>query len=128
MKIDKAMKIPMETFCYLDKDESENLVEIRKYRGMIGFLLYLTTSSLILCLLFACVLIIKLILKNHSTLRALVGYSNFDFARYKMDRKSTSMTCHLFGSFLISWNSKKHASVALSTTKAKYIGARGCCA
>jgi len=45
-----------------------------------------------------------------------------------LDRKNTSGTCHLLGSSLISWNSKKHACVALSTTEAEYIGVGHSCA
>ena len=37
----------------------------------------------------------------------------------KLDRKSTSGTCHLLGSSLISWHSKKQACVALSTAEAE---------
>jgi len=45
----------------------------------------------------------------------------------KLVRKSTSGTCHLLGSILISWNSKKQTCVALSTTKAGYIAiGHGC--
>ncbi|XP_068475085.1 uncharacterized mitochondrial protein AtMg00810-like [Phaseolus vulgaris] len=40
---------------------------------------------------------------------------------FALDRKSTSGTCHLLGSSLISWHSKKQASVALSTAEAEYI-------
>jgi len=58
----------------------------------------------------------------------LVGYSNSDFAGCKLDRKSTSGTCHLLGSSLMSWHSKKQACVALSTTEAEYIATRSCCA
>jgi len=44
--------------------------------------------------------------------RGLIGSllyltANSDYAGYKLDRKSTSGTCHLLGSSLISWNSKK---------------------
>ena len=38
-----------------------------------------------------------------------------------MNRKSTIGTCHLFGSSLILWNSKRQACVALSPTKGEYI-------
>ena len=39
----------------------------------------------------------------------------------KLDRKSTCGTCHLLGSSLISWYSKKQAYVALSTAKVENI-------
>jgi len=45
-----------------------------------------------------------------------------------VDRKSTSGTCHLLGSSLISWHSKKQACVALSIAEAEYIAAGSCCA
>jgi len=56
----------------------------------------------------------------------LVGYSDSDFAGCKIDRKSTNGTCHLLGSSLISWHSKKQACVALSPTEAEYIAAGSC--
>ena len=37
----------------------------------------------------------------------LVGYSDSDFTGCKVDRKSTGGSCHLLGSSLISWHSKK---------------------
>ena len=36
---------PMSTGSYLDKDESGQSVDEKKYRGMIGSLLYLSTSK-----------------------------------------------------------------------------------
>nr|KYP53190.1 Copia protein [Cajanus cajan] len=59
---------------------------------------------------------------------SLIGYSDSDYARCKLDRKSTSGTCHLLGSALISWHSKKQACVALSTVEAEYIAASIFCA
>ena len=58
----------------------------------------------------------------------LICYSDANFTRYKVDRKSTSGTCHFLGHSLISRFSKKHNSVALSTTQAEYIAAGSCCA
>ena len=58
----------------------------------------------------------------------LTCYSDADFAGYKVDRKSTSGTCHFLGHSLVSWFSKKQNSVALSTTEAEYIAAGNCCA
>ena len=64
---------------------------------------------------------------SHSTIH-LVGYSNSDFAVCKLHRKSTSGTCHLLGSSLISWHSMKQVYVALSTAEVEYIAAVSCCA
>jgi hypothetical protein len=58
----------------------------------------------------------------------LIGYSDADWAGCKIDRKSTSRTCQFLGRSLVSWDSKKQNSVALSTAKAKYIAAGHCCA
>ena len=58
---------------------------------------------------------------------SLVGYSDFDFSGCKLDRKSTSGTCHLFSKSLVSWHSKKQVSVALSTTEAEYVAAGSYC-
>jgi len=41
---------------------------------------------------------------------------------------STSGTCHLFSSILISWSCKKQACVALSAAEAEYIVVGSCCA
>jgi len=59
---------------------------------------------------------------------SLSGYSNSDFVGCKLDRKSTSGTCHLVGASLISWHKKKQACMVLSTAKAEYIAAGSCCA
>ncbi|RVW74396.1 Retrovirus-related Pol polyprotein from transposon RE1 [Vitis vinifera] len=48
-----------------------------------------------------------------------------DFAGCKVERKSTSDTCHFLGHSLVSWHSKKQNSVALSTAEAEYIAAGG---
>ena len=58
----------------------------------------------------------------------LIGYSDFDYAECKVDRKSTSGTCQFLGRSLVSWSSKKQTSVALSTVEAEYVAAGQCCA
>ena len=146
----KATTTHMSTNCYLSAVEAGPKADQTKYRGLIGPLVYLTASRhdimfvVCLCARFqSCpkeshLKIAKRILKylkgttsmglwypSHSPIQ-LVGYSNSDFAGCKLDRKSTSGTCHLLGSSLISWHSKKQACVALSTAGAEYIVAGSC--
>ncbi|GJS05933.1 integrase [Tanacetum coccineum] len=53
----------------------------------------------------------------------LVGYSDSDWAGEKEDMKSTSGNCFTLGSGVVSWASKKQATVALSSTEAEYVAA-----
>jgi len=152
MENSKHLATLMNISCYLDKDESGQPVDAKQYRGMIGSLLYLSASrldimfSVCICARFqsnpkfshlmAVKRIIRYLLGTvnlglwypKNFLCNLVGYSDSDFARSKTDSKSTSGTCQFIGSALVSWNSKKQNSVALSTTKAKYIFVGSCCA
>ena len=142
----------MSTTIKLDKDEKCKEVDIKTYRGIIGSLLYLTASrpdimfSVCLCARFqSCpkeshMLAVKRIFRYligtinldlwypRGTHIDLTCYSDADFAGYKVDRKSTSGTCHFLGHSLVSWFSKKQNSVALSTTEAEYIAVGSCCA
>jgi hypothetical protein len=148
----KPIKTPMPTNGHLDLDEGGNLVDQTLYRSMIGSLLYLTASrpdimfSVCMCARFQAspkethLIAVKRILRylKHTpsiglwypkgALFELIGYSDSDYARCKVDRKSTSGGCHLLGRSLVSWSSKKQNSVALSTAEAKYIAAGACCA
>ena len=56
----------------------------------------------------------------------LIGYSCADFAGDKNDRKITSGKYQFFGKSLISWNSKKHISVAFLTTESEHFVVRSC--
>ena len=56
----------------------------------------------------------------------LTCYSDAEFARYKVDRKSSSGTYHFLGHFLVSWFSTKQNLVALSTTEVTYVVAGSC--
>jgi hypothetical protein len=51
----------------------------------------------------------------------LSGYTNSDWARIVSDRKSTSGCCFNLGSTMISWQSRKQSSIALSIADAEYI-------
>jgi len=148
----KAINTPISTSCQLDQDCAGKSVDQSKYRGLIGSLLYLTASRpdimFVVCLCAryqsdpkeshynATKRIMKYLqgtkdvglwYPNNVSL-SLSGFSNSDFAGCKVDRKSTSGTCHMLGSSLISWHCKKQACVALSTAEAGYIAAGSCCA
>ena len=142
----KEESTPMSTSCFMDLDLAGTTVDQTKFRGLIGSLLYLTASrldimfALCLCARFqpnpkeshfkAAKRILKYLTGTttvglwpfHSPIH-LFGYSDSDFAGCKLDRKSRSGTCHLLGSSIISWHSKKQACVALSNADAEYIAA-----
>ncbi|WVZ52438.1 hypothetical protein U9M48_003493 [Paspalum notatum var. saurae] len=59
--------------------------------------------------------------------RIFRGFSDADHAGCRIDRMSTSDTCQLLGTSLVSWSSRKQASVSLSTTEPEYIAAASCC-
>ena len=148
----KSISTPFSTSCPLDHDVAGNSVDETKYRGLLGSLLYLTASRpdimfvVCMCARFQSAPkeshfnAAKRILKYLQGIKevglwypgnislSLTSYSDLDFAGCKIDRKSTSGTCHLLGSSLISWQSKKQACVVLSTAEAEYIAAGSCCA
>jgi len=148
----KEASTPISTSCYLDLDEKGVSVDQTKYRGLIGSLLYLTAShpdimfSVCMCARFQSnpkeshfkggkrilkylkgTINVGLWYPRGASL-SLIRYSDSDFAGCKLDRKSTSGTCHLLGASLISWHSKKQACVALSTAEVEYIAVGSCCA
>nr|CAN81432.1 hypothetical protein VITISV_010697 [Vitis vinifera] len=110
----KTMKNPMSSSIKLNKDEKGKSVNSTMYRGIIGSLLYLTASR-------------PDIMYSGDNFE-LIGFSDADFVGCKVERKSTSGTCHFLGHSLVSWHSMKQNSVALSTAEAEYIAAGLCCA
>ncbi|XP_050918643.1 secreted RxLR effector protein 161-like [Lathyrus oleraceus] len=148
----KAMSTPMGSGTYVDQDKSSVSIDITKYQGMIGSLLYLMASrpdimfSMCLCVRFQAspkeshLTTVKRIMKYlkgtmnvglwypKGSICDLVGYSDSDYAGCKTDRKSTSGTCHILGNAIVSWACKKQACVYLSTAEAEYITTVSCCA
>ncbi|GJY34784.1 putative ribonuclease H-like domain-containing protein [Tanacetum coccineum] len=57
----------------------------------------------------------------------LVAYSDSDYARASLDRKSTTGGCQFLGCRLISWQCKKQTVVVTSSTEAEYVAAASCC-
>jgi hypothetical protein len=152
MKDAKPIKTPMGTNGHLNLDTGGKSVDQKVCRSMIGSLLYLCASRPDI-MLYVCMRArfqadpkevhlraVKRIMRylvytpkfglwypKGSTFD-LIGYSDADWARCKIDRKSTSGTCQFLGRSLVSWASKKQNSVALSTAEAEYIAAGHCCA
>ncbi|CAM8883972.1 unnamed protein product [Rhodiola kirilowii] len=139
----KTCATPMSPNGSLAKDESSPHVDPTLYRGMIGSLLYLTTSrpdmlfSVCLCARFHAdprethVEAVKRILRYlkgtddlclfypmGGDLRVM-AYTDADYAGCKTDRKSMLGMAQFLGPCLISWGSKKQSSIALSTAEAK---------
>jgi hypothetical protein len=152
MKDAKPAKTPMGTDGHINLNKGGKFVDQKAYRSMIGSLLYLCASrpdimlSICMCARYQsdlreCHLVaVKRILgylvstpcfriwyRKGSTFD-LIGYSDSDYARCKVDRKSTSGTCQFLGRSLVSWSSKKQTFVALSTAEAEYVVAGQCCA
>jgi len=57
----------------------------------------------------------------------LVGLCDADYASDRIERKSTSGNCQFLGENLISWASKRQATIVISTSEVEYISAASCC-
>ncbi|GJV20718.1 putative reverse transcriptase, RNA-dependent DNA polymerase [Tanacetum coccineum] len=147
----KTASTPMETQKPLLKDEDGEEVDVYLYRSMIGSLMYLTSSKPdIMFTVCACaryqvdpkvshlhaVKRIFRYLKGQPKLGLwypkdspfdLVAYTNSDYARASLDRKSTTGGCQFLRCRLILWQCKKPTVVANSTTEAEYVAASSCC-
>lgn len=138
----KIMSTLMHPTYNMSKEERNIKVCQKMYRGMIGSLLYLTTSrpdilfSVCLYARFQSdprethLTVVKRIyryLKETTNLGMLykksldyniVRLCDADYARDRIKRKSTSGNCQFIGENLISWTSKRQATIVLSTTEA----------
>jgi hypothetical protein len=118
------IKTPMGTNGHLDLDLGGTSVDQKVYRSMIGYLLYLCASrpnimlSVCMCARFQsapkdCHLrVVKRIMRYlvltpnlglwypKGSHFELIGYSDVDYARCKVDRKSASGTCQFLGQSL----------------------------
>jgi hypothetical protein len=127
----KPIKTSMCTNGHLDLDLGGTSVDQKVYCSMIGSLLYLYASrpdimrSVCMCARFQAapkdyhLRVVKRIMRylvlTHNlglwypkgSCFELLGYSDADYARCKVDRKSTSGTCQFFGWSLVSWSSRK---------------------
>ncbi|GJS73803.1 putative ribonuclease H-like domain-containing protein [Tanacetum coccineum] len=147
----KTASTQIETQKPLLKDENGKEVDVHMYRLMIGSLMYLTSSRPdIMFAVCACARYqvnpkvshlhamkrIFRYLKGQPKLGLwypkdspfdLVAYTDSDYARASLDRKSTTGGCQFLGSRLISWQCKKQTVVANFTTEAEYLVSSSCC-
>ncbi|GJY76142.1 retrovirus-related pol polyprotein from transposon TNT 1-94, partial [Tanacetum coccineum] len=114
-----SVDTPMVEKSKLDEDLQGTPVDATLYCGMIGSLMYLTSSrpDLIYAVCFCDWYQPK---PTEKHLNAI--------ARDVRTRRSTSGSAQFLGVKLVSWSSKKQKSTSISSTKAKYIALSGCCA
>ncbi|GJR88595.1 retrovirus-related pol polyprotein from transposon TNT 1-94 [Tanacetum coccineum] len=122
------------------------------YHGMIGSLMYLTSSrpdliyAICLCARYKAkptekhLNVVKRIFRHlkgtinmglwysKDTSMSLTAYADADHARCQDTRRSTSGSDRFLGDKLVSWSSNKQKSTVISSTKAEYIALSGCCA
>ncbi|GKD40018.1 hypothetical protein Tco_1260225 [Tanacetum coccineum] len=147
----KTTSTPMEPNKALIKDEEADSVDVHLYRSMIGSLMYLTTSkpdiTFVVCTCARFQVTPKMshlhdvkrifrYLKSQPKLGLwyprdspfdLEAFSNSDYARASLDRKSTTRGCQFLGKRLISWQCKKQTIDTNSTTEAEYVVVANCC-
>ncbi|GKA72768.1 hypothetical protein Tco_0778984 [Tanacetum coccineum] len=141
---------PMDTEKHLLKDSDGDDVDVHLYRSMIRSLMYLTSSRPdIMFTVCACARfqVTPKVSHSHAVKRIfrylkgkpklglwyprdspfdMVVYSDSDYARSSLDRKSTTGGCQFLGCILISWQCKKQTVVATSSTEAEYVAAANC--
>ncbi|GJS04139.1 hypothetical protein Tco_0320647 [Tanacetum coccineum] len=102
---------PMVEKSKLDEDPQGKDVDSTYYRGMVGTLMYLTSSR-----------------PDLDSAIALTAFVDADHAGCQDTGRSTSGSMQLLGDRVVSWSSKRQKSVAISSTEAEYITLSGCCA
>nr|GEW71014.1 uncharacterized mitochondrial protein AtMg00810-like [Tanacetum cinerariifolium] len=147
-----SVDTPMVEKNKLDEDLQETPVDATLYRGMIGSLMYLTSSrhdliyAVCLCARYQAkptekhLNAVKRIFRylketiniglwySKDTDMSLPTYSDADHAGCQDTRCSTPGSAKFLGDKLVSWSFKKKKSTAISSTKAGYIFLSGCCA
>ncbi|GJY42092.1 uncharacterized mitochondrial protein-like protein [Tanacetum coccineum] len=120
----KTASIPIETQKPLLKDENGEEVDVHMYRSMISSLMYLTSSRP--DIMFAMCACARYQVNPKVSPFDLVAYTDSDYARASLDRKSTTGGCQFLGYRLISWQCKKQIVVANSTKEAEYVATSSC--
>ncbi|GAU36022.1 hypothetical protein TSUD_211600 [Trifolium subterraneum] len=143
---------PIVPGCKLNKDENGSATDAKRFKQMVGCLMYLLATrpdlTYSICLVarfmerptdmhIAAVNRIMRYLKGTLTdgimykhtsdkRMELIGWSDSDYAGDLNDRKSTSGYVFMLGTGAISWSSKKQPIVTLSTTEVEYVATAVC--
>ncbi|GJW85950.1 hypothetical protein Tco_0159095 [Tanacetum coccineum] len=134
----------------LDEDLQGKQVDATLYRGMIGSLMYLTSSrpdliyAICLCARYQAkptkkhLQVVKQIFRylkgtinmglwySKDTSMSLTAYADADHEGCHDTIRSTSGSAQFLGDKLVSWSSKKAKCTAISSTEAEYIALSGC--
>ncbi|GKD47333.1 hypothetical protein Tco_1271978, partial [Tanacetum coccineum] len=102
----------------LDADLHGTPVDATHYRGIIGSLMYLTSSRP--DLIYAGTINMVLWYSKDIDM-SLTAYSDADHTRFQDTRRNVSGSAKFLGDKLVSWSSKKQKSTAILSTKAEYI-------
>ncbi|GKE00823.1 hypothetical protein Tco_1388806, partial [Tanacetum coccineum] len=132
------------------KDEDGKEVDVHLYRSMIGSVMYLTSSRpdiMFAVCAYARYQVNLKVLHLHAVKKIfrylkgqpklglwypkdspfyLVAYTDSDYARASLDRKSTIRGCQFLRSRVISWQCNKQTVVANSIIEAEYVAASSC--
>ncbi|GJZ62030.1 retrovirus-related pol polyprotein from transposon TNT 1-94 [Tanacetum coccineum] len=147
-----SVDTPMVDKSKLDEDLQGKSVNPTLYRGMIGSLIYLTSSrpdlvfAVGMCARYQAKPTEKHLHEVKQIFRylrgtidmglcyskdsciSLIAYADADHVGCQDTRRSTSGSAQLLGDKLVSWSSKKQKCMAISSTKAEYISISRCCA
>nr|GEU99160.1 hypothetical protein [Tanacetum cinerariifolium] len=99
---------PMVEKSKLDEDLQGKPGDATQYHGMIGSLMYLTSSRPDL------IYVVCLCARYQDTSTSLTTYADADHAGCQDTRRSTPGSAQFFGDKLVSWSSKKQKSTAIS--------------
>ncbi|GJU14045.1 retrovirus-related pol polyprotein from transposon TNT 1-94 [Tanacetum coccineum] len=146
-----SVDTPMIENKKLDEDLQGKPVDATLYRGMIGSLMYLTSSrpdlNYVVCLcawyqakptekhLQAVKRVFRYLNEtinmglwySKDTDMSLTAYADVDHVGCQDTRRSTSGSAQFLGDRLVSWSSMKQKSIAISSTEAEYTALSGCC-
>ncbi|GJS98589.1 retrovirus-related pol polyprotein from transposon TNT 1-94 [Tanacetum coccineum] len=113
---------PMVEKSKLDEDPQGKAVDPTRYHGMIGTLMYLTSSrpDLVFAVCMCAWYQAKPTEKHLNAVKRIF--------RYLRGTINMGLCMQLSDDRLVSWSSKKQKSTAISSTKAEYISLSGCCA